>query len=237
MAGRIEKLVESRNRLIRDISHELRSPLARLSVALGLVRRDAGEEARYSLDRIEQETEKLNDLIGELLSLSRMEEGEAAISREPVDFEGLVESVVKDAEYEGRGGFKGVELVASEPLEVRGSRDLLCRAVENVVRNAVRYSGEHGQVEITLRRRQRQGNDHALLTVRDRGPGGPERDLPHLFEPFYRVADARDRKTGGTGVGLAITARAVSLHGGSVHASNAPDGGLLVEISLPLEEH
>ncbi len=234
MAGRIEKLVESQQRLIRDISHELRSPLARLNVALGLARRSAGEDSRDSLDRIEQEAERLNDLIGELLSLSRMEEGERTLSRESVDLESLVKEIVKDADFEARNRSRAVDLVSSEQIRTNGSREILRRAIENVVRNAVRYTREDTQVKITLQRRRDGESDSALLVVRDQGPGVPEGELPHLFRPFYRVADARDRQTGGVGVGLAIAHRAVSLHGGTVTASNSHGGGLLVEITLPL---
>jgi two-component system sensor histidine kinase CpxA len=234
MAGRIEKLVESQHRLIRDISHELRSPLARLNVALGLARRSAGEDSRDSLDRIEQEAERLNDLIGELLSLSRMEEGERTLSRESVDLESLVKEIVKDADFEARNRARAVDLVSSEQIRTNGSREILRRAIENVVRNAVRYTREDTQVKITLQRRRDGESDSALLIVRDQGPGVPEGELPHLFRPFYRVANARERQTGGVGVGLAIAHRAVSLHGGTVTASNAHGGGLLVEITLPL---
>lgn len=234
MAGRIEKLVESRHRLIRDISHELRSPLARLSVALGLARRSAGEQSRDSLDRIEQEAERLNDLIGELLSLSRMEESDRSLPQEAVDLEQLVQEIIRDADYEARNRSQGVELHASEKLTVAGSEEILRRAVENVIRNAVRYTGEETAVEVTLQRRREGANEHAVLTVRDHGPGVPASELQNLFRPFYRVGHARERQSGGVGVGLAITDRAVKLHGGSVSASNAPDGGLLVEIVMPL---
>lgn len=234
MAGRIEKLVDSQHRLVRDISHELRSPLARLNVALGLVRRSAGDDSRVSLDRIEQEAERLNDLIGELLSLSRMEEGKQTLPRESIDLESLVKDIINDADFEARSRSREVALVSSDQVWMSGSREILRRAIENVIRNAIRYTREETRVEIALQRHRDGGSDSALLTVRDHGPGVPEGELPHLFRPFYRVADARERQTGGVGVGLAIAHRAVSLHDGTITASNAPGGGLLVEISLPL---
>lgn len=233
MAGRIEKLVESQHRLIRDISHELRSPLARLSVALGLARRSAGKNSRDSLDRIEQEAERLNDLIGELLSLSRMDEGERKLPQEAVDLDLIIREVIKDADFEARNRSRSVAITASEKVTVTGSPEILRRAIENVVRNAVRYTKEGTAVEITLQSRRDGRYDNAVLSVRDHGPGVPSSELQNLFRPFYRVGDARERQSGGVGVGLAITDRAVALHGGSVSASNAPDGGLLVEIVLP----
>jgi two-component system sensor histidine kinase CpxA len=120
-----------------------------------------------------------------------------------------------------------------EKITVTGSEEMLRRAIENVVRNAVHYTNEGTEVHVTLQRRAVNGEPHALLTVRDHGPGVPENELQHIFRPFYRIAAARDRGTGGTGIGLAITERAVRLHGGTVKASNAPDGGLIVEIDLP----
>lgn len=240
MAERIESLVLSQRRLLGDISHELRSPLARLTVALGLARQRAGEDAhelQAALDRIEREAERLNMMIGELLTLTRLESDAAEVRKTRVDLHALVRDVVADADYEARNRDRGVRAVALEECHVSGNSELLRSAVENVVRNAIRYTAEGTAVEVELRRRREGGSLSAVLRVRDHGRGVPEGALGELFRPFYRVADARERQTGGVGLGLAITERAVRLHGGSVAASNAAGGGLLVEIHLPATAH
>ena len=233
MAARIEALMTARQQLLRDISHELRSPLARLNVALGLARQRSGPEAGGPLDRIECEAERLNDLIGRLLTLTQLESGGEWIERGPVSLKGLVESIASDANFEAQTRNRAVRAVVEEPITIHGSEEMLRQGIENVVRNAVRYTAEHTQVDISVGRR-RAGSGDAIIRIRDHGPGVPEHALSRLFLPFYRVADARDRQTGGTGIGLSITERAVRLHGGTVTAANAPDGGLVVEIVLPV---
>jgi len=230
MAERIEALLEARRRLLRDISHELRSPLARLNVALGLARQKAGAEAAGSLDRIEREAERLNELIGEILTLTQLKGGGEGMPREAVDVAELVGAVAADADYEAQGRGRRVRVGECEPLTVTVAPELLRRALENVVRNAVRFTAEGTEVEVSLLR----AGSEALVTVRDHGPGVPEATLAEIFRPFYRVADARDRQSGGSGIGLAITERAVRLHGGSVRAENAPGGGLAVTLALPV---
>ena len=236
MAGRIESLVEAQRRLLGDISHELRSPLARLSVALGLARQRAGDaapELHAALDRIEREAERLNAMIGELLTLTRLESDPEDVRKERVRLRALVLDVVADADFEARGRERSVRALAVEECDVLGNEELLRSAVENVVRNAVRHTAERTEVEVELRCRREGEALWADVSVRDRGPGVPEGALEHLFRPFYRVADARERKTGGAGLGLAITRRAVVLHGGAVAARNVEGGGLLVELRLP----
>ncbi len=231
MAERIEALVTSQRQLLSDISHELRSPLARLNVALGLARQRSGPEAASILDRIEREAERLNELIGRLLTLARIQAAQSPPERVPVDLQELVAEVAADAAFEAQEHHCTVRVVASEPSVTQGSPELLRSAVENVVRNAIRYTQPQTAVELTL---QNQASS-AVITVRDHGPGAPEDELRNLFRPFYRVAGARERQTGGVGLGLAITERAVNLHGGSVRASNAPDGGLEVQIRVPAQ--
>ena len=233
MAQRIEALMTTQRQLPRDISHELRSPLARLNVALELARQRSGPEAGGPLDRIECEAERLNDLIGRLLTLAQLESGGEWIERDAVSLKGLVELIAADANFEAQTRNRAVRAVVEEEVTIHGSEEMLRQGIENVVRNAVRYTAEHTQVDISVSRR-RTGSGNAIIRIRDRGPGVPEHALPRLFLPFYRVADARDRQTGGTGIGLAITERAVRLHGGTVTASNAPDSGLIVEIVLPV---
>lgn len=233
MAERIGGLLESQRRLLRDISHELRSPLARLNVALGLARRKAGPETQGSLDRMEREAGRLNDLIGELLTLALMESDARGIERVPVDLQALVREIVEDAEFEARVANRRVRVAHDEPVVVAGVYELLRRAIENVVRNGVRFTAKGTDVEVGLSRSEGVSGQVARVSVRDHGPGVPEESLNKLFEPFYRVTDARDRQSGGTGIGLAITQRAVKLHGGTVLASNIPGGGMEVVIELP----
>jgi signal transduction histidine kinase len=236
MAERIEELLTTQQRLLRDISHELRSPLARLSVALELARQRSGPEAGGALDRIGREAERLNDLIGQLLTLTRLESGRERIERGPVSLKPLIDAIAADADFEAQTRQRAVRALVAEDAVIHGSEEMLRRGIENVVRNAVRYTAEGTQVEIAISRRRGDSGENAVIRVRDHGPGVPEGALSRMFLPFYRVADARDRQTGGAGVGLAITERAVRLHNGSVAAANAPDGGLIVEIMLPISD-
>jgi two-component system sensor histidine kinase CpxA len=234
MAERLELLVKAQSRLLNDISHELRSPLARLNVALGLARRRTGVESADMLDRIELEASRLNELIGRILTLARLEDGEQRAPQTPVPLDELVANVAEDAEFEAQERNCHVHTVIPEgDWGVRGNDSLLHSAVENVVRNAIRYTQEATSVEIALSQ-DRTNRAEAVLRVSDSGPGVPAAALEKLFQPFYRLDDARGRLTGGVGLGLAITERAVRFHGGKVSASNRPEGGLMVEIRLPL---
>ena len=234
MAGRIEVLLTTQQQLISDISHELRSPLARLNVALGLARQRGGPEAAGPLDRIEREAERLNELIGRLLTLARMQAAVEPPERSPVRLDELVRDVASDAAFEAQQHGTGVRIVSAGECVTEGSPDLLRSAVENVVRNAVRYTAPGTDVEIALQCGF-DGGRTAEISVRDHGPGVPDEELSKLFRPFYRITSARERQTGGTGLGLAITDRVVRLHGGTVVASNACGGGLQVDIRLPSE--
>jgi two-component system sensor histidine kinase CpxA len=235
MAERLELLVKAQSRLLNDISHELRSPLARLNVALGLTRQRAGVESADMLDRIELEASRLNELIGRILTLARLEDGEQRVPQTPVPLGELVAGVAEDAEFEAQARHCHVRTMIPEgDWGVRGNDSLLHSAVENVVRNAVRYTQEGSSVEIALTSEKRGSGAEAVLRVSDSGPGVPEDALEKLFQPFYRLDDARGRLTGGVGLGLAITERAVRFHGGKVAAFNRAEGGLMVEIRLPL---
>jgi two-component system OmpR family sensor kinase len=235
MAERIEALVGAQQRLLRDVSHELRSPLARLTIALELARQEAkGDVAEYH-DRIAREAELLGQLIGEILTLTRLE-GEAKAQRQAdaLDLSELVREVAEDADFEARPSQRRVEVISGDRITLQGYAEILRRAVENVVRNAVRFAPVESSVEVRLERALVAGRPMARLDVRDRGPGVPEGHLQEIFQPFFRVSESRDRRSGGTGVGLAITERAVRLHGGSVMARNAVGGGLIVSIALPI---
>ena len=235
MAERIETLLNAQSRLLNDISHELRSPLARLNVALGLARQRAGVESADMLDRIELEASRLNELIGRILTLARLEDGEQRVPQTPVPLDEIVTSVTEDAEFEAQERRCHVRTSIPEGnWEVSGNASLLHSAVENVVRNAIRYTQEGTTVDVELTRGASGSSAEAIVRVTDCGPGVPAEALSKLFEPFYRLDDARGRQTGGVGLGLAITERAVRFHGGKVTASNRDGGGLVVEIRLPL---
>lgn len=233
MAERIEGLMESQSRLLRDVSHELRSPLARLSVALGLAQQRATSETQASLDRIELESNRLNQLIQRLLTISRLESGTDGIRKVQTSFRDLVDQVAHDAEYETQVGKCRLSAEPTDEYMVEGDPDLLRSAVENVVRNAMRYTAAGTTVEIRLERRIGDEGEDVVVRVLDSGPGVPDEDLERIFQPFYRIDDARNRQTGGAGLGLSIAHRALRLHGGRVHASNRPEGGLEVEIRIP----
>jgi len=233
MASQVELLMASQRRLIGDISHELRSPLARLSVALGLARRTADPETDTSLNRIERETQRLNEMISGLLHLARLESGTETLDQEIVDIEGLVCSVADDANFEAGSRNRSVRVLSTFPCSRKGNAQLLRSAVENVVRNAVNYTAEGTEVELSLA--PAGEGESAVIRVRDHGPGVPESALKTIFEPFFRVDEARDRFSGGAGLGLSITDRVIRAHGGSVNAQNLPEGGLIIELTLPVD--
>jgi two-component system sensor histidine kinase CpxA len=233
MAERIEGLMEAQSRLLKDVSHELRSPLARLGVALGLARQRAPVEAESALNRIELEAERLNQLIQRLLTIARLESGDDGIHRTSVPLRELVEHIARDAEYETPARGCQVYAKPEDNYLVLADPDLLRSAIENVVRNATRYTAEGTTVEIRLERETAGEGDNIVVRVLDSGPGVPPEDLEKIFQPFYRLDDARNRQTGGAGLGLSIADRAVRLHGGRVRASNRPEGGLEVKIQIP----
>jgi signal transduction histidine kinase len=236
MAEKIQLLIESQRRLLGDISHELRSPLARLNVALELARQRSGSEAQTALERIQLEAETLNEMIGQLLALTRIETGAGEIPKTRIDLQSLVAEVVNDANFEALARERAVKLGSSEPAVIEGISALLRGAIENVVRNAVAYTAKGTTVDIDLTLDDSGTNSSdksARIAVRDHGPGVPEESLTKIFRPFYRVDEARDRAAGGVGLGLAIAERAVKLHGGTIAAANAEGGGLVVTIRLP----
>jgi len=234
MAERLENLVNAQSRLLKDISHELRSPLARLSVALELARQRTGPEAHSALERIHLEANRLNELIGRLLTIVRLESGGETMRKVVVDLAQLIRGIAGDAAFEAQSRHCRVECSIKDVCLVIGDPSLLNSAIENVVRNAVRYAQENTAVEVILECQQKPEVAEAIVRVLDCGPGVPEDALNKLFRPFYRIDDDRGRGTGGAGLGLAIADRAVRLHGGTVVATNRPKGGLMIEIKLPL---
>ncbi len=235
MATRIEDLLNSQHRLLRDISHELRSPLARLSVALELARRDNSSGNNSPLDRIEKEGERLNELIGQLLTITRLEVLSEVREKESINLREILEQVVEDANYESQGSDRKVLLTDSpSAITLVGSFELLSRAMENIIRNALHYTPDDSTVDVSSS--VTEDKKMAVITIRDHGPGVPPESLTLLFKPFYRVSESRDQRSGGTGVGLAIAERAIKLHGGTITAMNAPEGGLMITVKMPVAE-
>lgn len=226
MAERIETLMAAERRLLLDISHELRSPLARLGVAIELAR--SGDDADAALNRIQKESDRLNTLVGELLQVTRAEVDPSLMPREMVRLDQLVRELVEESAIEASARGCQLRILRDEPVTVEGDPELLRRAVENVLRNAIRHTLAATEVHVTLERAE----DKALLLIRDHGPGAPEEALPRLFDAFYRVERDRDRTSGGIGLGLSIARRAVELHKGRISARNTLPG-LGVQIELP----
>jgi len=237
MAERIEALVAGQRRMLGDVSHELRSPLARLTVAAGLARRHAPSDTGEYFDRIDIETARLDRMIEQLLTLARIESAVDDELRGDVNLTELVQEVVSDGDFEARAAGKRVTLVAGDDAALRGRADLLRSAVENIVRNAIRYTEAGTAVEVAL---HRTGEDHAAratLSVRDHGPGVPEPAVGEIFRRFWRADRADAQAPEGAGLGLAIADSVVRVHGGTIGAANADSGsGLLVTINLPLAQ-
>lgn len=229
MAERLRGMLHSQRRLLRDVSHELRSPLARLRVALELAEKNPARPE--ILARIGKEADELERLVTDLLSLARLESGQLELQRKILSLSELLRTVVTDADFEAGARQRRVELQLTAEGQVPGDAVLLRSAIENVVRNAIRHTPEHGCVEVELSR----SGKNLCIEVRDQGPGVPEGELTRMFEPFTRIAEARDRHSGGFGLGLSITGQIISAHGGRVEARNREQGGLCVRLCLPGE--
>jgi two-component system sensor histidine kinase CpxA len=234
MAERVRILLETKQQLLRDVSHELRSPLARLQLALSLARRQDNPAERH-LARIACEADRLEQLIARTLKLARLERPTGTLERSPLDVGDLLKNIAADVAIEADAQGCAVTVQVDPGLTVSGDLELLRSSFENVIRNAVRYSPPGSQVGITARRMTSPGRSEECVEViiYDQGPGVPEKDLTLIFEPFYRVDAARDRAGGGEGLGLAIAARAVALHNGIIEARNHQAGGLVVSVTLP----
>jgi signal transduction histidine kinase len=236
MAERIESLVHGQQRLLGDISHELRSPLARLSVAEGLLRQCPSEERAEYLDRIALEVEHLDQLIGQLLTLARIDSGADSSRKERVELSSLIQEVAVDGNFEAQAKCCAVRVDSENLCTITGAREQLRRAIENVVRNAIRYTQPSTDVEITIREQRASALSRAVIQIRDHGPGVSSEHLEKIFLPFYRIPTMNGEPTSGAGLGLAITDRIVRMYGGSVSAANALDGGLIVNLELSLTE-
>ncbi|MEI7344755.1 ATP-binding protein [Dickeya chrysanthemi] len=227
MVGRLSILVSAREQLLHDVSHELRSPLARLQLAIGLARQNP-DNVENALQRIEREAERMDKMIGEVLTLSRAENN-AVNNEEYFDLLGLVNAVVNDARYEAQ--VPGVEIALSsgdyDDYTVKGSAELMRHALDNIVRNALRFSSRGQQVLVTLSRDEKEW----CIGVADRGPGVEESKLSSIFDPFMRIDSPQSGK--GYGLGLAIARKAVVAHGGRIEAENREQGGLQIDICIP----
>ena len=228
MAGQLRNLMEGQRRLLHDVSHEMRTPLARLQAAIGLAHQQP-EKFDASLARIQLEAERIDKLVGELLTLSRLNAGVGATKEEEIDLADLIADIVEDANFEAEAQGCRVETAQTAPLILRGRPELLHRAIENLVRNAVLYTPAGGKV--TLEAGCIDGG--LRIAVLDNGPGVPVDELDKIFKPFFRGAGAKSGA--GHGLGLAIAQRIVASHGGTVRAANRPGGGLCVEIILPMK--
>ena len=227
MAERISALLTNQQRLLRDISHELRSPLARAQLALGLAERT---QTLQQLPRISQELERLDSMLDELLTYSKLDAGQYELHKQRLDLTALTAEVIELNQVEADAKQQQLCINSSQPLYLHADQRLLARAIENILRNAIKYSPPHSMVNCQLQQQQ----DQLVLQICDQGPGLAETQLDAIFEPFYRVSDSRDSQTGGTGLGLAIVAQIVRQHGGNVSASNNAGGGLCISLKLPL---
>jgi two-component system sensor histidine kinase CpxA len=230
MAERVQMLLQKQQELLGDISHELRSPLTRLNVSLELLR--YGE--MDAVERMQTDLNRLDGLIGQILTLTRLQVREGQKIVTAVNLRSIVERMAEDAAFEGKKEGKAVVVAEAEDCWLNGDPALLRSCVENVIRNAVRYTKPQTGVIVALTKVNVRDSDYARLLVADHGNGVPPESLPRLFEPFYRVSESRDLGTGGFGLGLAIAQRVAILHGGRIKAQNRDGGGLEIEIELPL---
>jgi len=231
MAERVAALIEAQRRLIGDVSHEIKSPLARLNMALGLARRDADAYAPKQFERMQREIDSISQLIRELLTLASLEAAGDKPLTDSIDLHEVIVEVLADIAFESPNRVEDLVFIAPDrEVFIVGNKALLSRAIENVLRNAVFYTAPGAAIEIGY---EALDNGGVRLSILDQGPGVPEQALSRLFDPFYRVDDARTRQTGGTGIGLAICQRAIELHQGTITAANRFPHGLAVVIELP----
>lgn len=232
MADKLSNNVYAHQRLLGDVSHELRSPLTRLQMALGLAQQTPIEpdvQLKY-LQRCELEVTRLDQMISDVLALSRLENTTQAVNHPLIDLSQLIQNIISDAQFIAGEQDINIEFLSPQKIMIYADNQLIASAISNIINNAIKYSKASGSIIVTMTQQAQQ----LFLHVEDNGCGVPEQTLAHLFEPFYRVHDARDRKTGGTGLGLAIAQQAVMAHKGEISAHNNNKGGLTVTIMLPI---
>ena len=235
MAEKLEQNLGAQQRLLGDISHELRSPMTRLQMALGLAQKSniSSSEMNKYHQRCELEVSRLDSMISDTLALSRLENSMQPLSLNEINLVSLIEQSIEDAQFIANEKSVTIALQSNESYCFLADSQLLSGAVNNILFNAVKYSPVDGQIIVNIT----TTSEHLVITIEDQGVGVPSQDLPHLFEPFYRVVEARDRLTGGTGLGLAIAKQAVLAHHGEISANNNEKTGLTVTITLPLANH
>jgi two-component system sensor histidine kinase CpxA len=229
MAERIQALIERQKHLLWDVSHELRTPLTRIGLAVGLTRQRLPGQLPKEFGRIDRELERLNQLIGQILTIAQLESGSRENGLQRIQLPELIEEIVRDAAIEADVRQVKIRVESDTVVPVVASRDLLRVAIENILRNAIRHTAPSSTVTVQS---ERAGGE-VSVTISDQGPGVAESDLPRLFEPFFRSAEARLRHPGGRGLGLAMTKRIVEWHGGSIAARNQAAGGLVIQILFP----
>lgn len=227
MAQKLDALVSTQRRLLHDVSHELRSPLARIQAALGLGRQDA-TKVEATMERVERETMRLDALVGHLLTLARLDAGTGTDPLVALDVVELLADIAQDARFEARAANRDLEFVGDVGFVMHGRDETLHRAFENVLRNAVKYTASGTTVKV---RADLPTPERLCVSVCDCGPGVPPSQLAAIFEPFHRLAD---NDQDGFGLGLAIARRAIEAHGGTIRAENRPEGGLCIVIELPI---
>ncbi len=230
MAGELRNQIQSERNLLSGVSHELRSPIARMRLALTIARHANEQDRAEMLDRIEQDTVQLDAMLERILTVARLESGQLQPRFEQISLNDVIDDVLHDAKFEAVATGADISYQGNADIQVTGDAGLLHSAIENLVRNAMFYSGRDGKIDVTLAK----ADGSAVITVRDNGPGVPENALPLLFKPFYRVDDSRGTTTGGMGLGLAIVRNAVAVHGGTAVARNVSPHGLEVELTLPI---
>lgn len=231
MASRIEELVSRQRQLTSDVSHELRSPLARLNVALDLGRERKGNDPAF--EQMEEDIRLLDEMIGRLLTIAKLDTSAPQVPMMELDLADVLSQVAHHAEFESKEPNGAIRLTSAGECIVWGNAELLHSAIENVIRNAIRYTESGTRVEIRTAPENSASGAMIRMVVRDYGPGVPDSELKNIFQPFYRLTDARDRQSGGAGLGLAIADRVVRIHGGTIRAENAVPHGLRIEILLP----
>lgn len=230
MTAKLRVLMESQRRLLHDVSHELRSPIARLQVAIGLARVQDKDKLEITLERIERESVRMDKLVGELLTLSRLEADVPGSMEENISIQGMLAEMIEDAEFEAEANDKHIEGQVDCHVEVKGNPELLYRAVENVMRNAIKHTAPQTTVQVVAQ--TDYANRLLLLSILDRGPGVPEEEMDQIFDLFFRSSRTK-ANSAGHGLGLSIARRIIEAHNGVIRASNRKDGGLRVDITLP----
>jgi len=228
MTSRLRSLLDGQKNLLHDVSHELRSPLARLQAAIGLAHQQP-DKAAASMARIERESVRMDKLVGELLTLSRLEAGAFDAPRQEFSIGELLDDILQDAKFEAATNGREVRFSSTADAQLTGQPELLARAIENVVRNAIKHSPAGGRIEVETALEAR----FIRIRVMDSGPGVAPEDLGKIFQPFYRSSNT-EKDVDGHGLGLAIAQQVMQQHGGRIAAANRSGGGLCVELSLPL---